>query len=174
LYPEVTSNLFRFPKKHTWTDFKIEGGGAMKAFVGKLIDTTRYHSDQISREWARAVRSNPRTPSYHSLSEDVCVRHAVSFYKNLRQMLFSEKPYIEVRDYFTLYAEERHKEGIPLHEAVYALIMMRRQLWLFADFQGPFLSGLDKEQAVGAINTTIRIFDHGIYLIIKTYGQLSG
>jgi hypothetical protein len=146
----------------------------MQAFLGKLIDTTRHHSDQISREWARAVRSNPRTPSYHSLTEDECVRHAMSFYKNLRQMLFSERPYNEIGEYFTTYAEERHKEGIPLHEAVYALIMMRLHLWLFADFQGPFLSGLDKNQAVGAINTTIRIFDHGIYLIIKTYGRLNG
>ena len=145
----------------------------MKAFVGKLIDTTRHHSDQISREWARAVRANPRTPSYHSLPEETCIRHAMGFYKNLRQMLFSEKPYNEVRDYFTTYANERYKEEIPLHEAVYALIMMRRHLWLYADFQGPFLSGLDKDQAVGAINTTIRLFDHGIYLIIKTYGQLS-
>ena len=145
----------------------------MKAFVGKLIETTRHHSDQISREWARAVRANPRTPSYHSLPEETCIRHAMGFYKNLRQMLFSEKPYNEVRDYFTTYAKERYKEGIPLHEAVYALIMMRRHLWLYADFQGPFLSGLDKDQAVGAIITTIRLFDHGIYLIIKTYGQLS-
>ncbi len=144
----------------------------MKAFVGKLIDTTRHHSDQISREWAKAVRANPRTPSYHSLPEETCIRHAMGFYKNLRQMLFSEKPYNEVRDYFTTYARERYKEEIPLHEAVYALIMMRRHLWLYADFQGPFLSGLNKDQAVGAINTTIRLFDHGIYLIIKTYGQL--
>jgi hypothetical protein len=145
----------------------------MKAFVDKLIDMTRHHSENISKEWARAVRTNPRTPSYHSMPENACVLHAVDFYKNLRSVYSSEKPYKEITEYFSKYAEARHKEGVPLHEAVYALIMMRRQLWLFADFKGPFLSGLDKDQAVGAINRTIRIFDHGIYLIIKRYGELN-
>ena len=32
---------------------------------------------------------------------------------------------------------------IPLEEAIYALIMMRRHLWLYADFQALFLTALD-------------------------------
>ena len=47
-------------------------------------------------------------------------------------MYFSEKPYQEIEGYFTRYAEEGHDEGIPLHECIYALILMRRHIWLFA------------------------------------------
>jgi hypothetical protein len=144
----------------------------MKVFVDKLIDTTRYHSEQISRDWANVVRTNPRTPSYHSIPEELCALQARGFYKNLRQIFFSEKPYTEINEYFSRYAKDRYDEGIPLHEAIYALIMMRRQLWLFADFQGPFLTGLNKDQVVDTINRTIRIFDHGIYIIIQKYGEL--
>lgn len=144
----------------------------MKMFVDKLIDLTRYHSEQISKDWANVIRTNSRTPSYHSMPEDICALQARGFYKNLRQIFFSEKPYKEINEYFKRYAKERYDEGIPLHEAVYALIVMRRQLWLFADFQGPFLTGLNKDQVVDTINRTIRIFDHGIYIIIKEYGEL--
>ena len=145
----------------------------MRAFEDKLVDMTRYHSEEVSREWARAVRSNPRTPSYHSIPEDLCVRQAVDFYRNLRRMYVSEKPYEEVREYFRKYAEDRYAEGIPVHEAVYAIIMMKRHIWLFADFQRPFLAGLDKQQAIGAINQTIRVFDHGIYYVVQKYSEMS-
>lgn len=143
----------------------------MKVFVDKLIDITRYHAEEISKDWTKVVRTNPRTPSYHSIPEDLCTQQARDFYKNLRQIFFSEKPYKEINEYFSRYAKDRYKEGIPLHEAVYALIMMRRQLWLYADFQGPFLTGLNKDQVVDTINRTIRIFDHGIYIIIRKYGE---
>jgi hypothetical protein len=146
----------------------------MKAFADKLVQITRHHSEEIAKEWARAVRTNPKTPFYHSLSEEYCIRHAVNFYKNLRWIFDTERSYSEVRNFLTSYAEERHKEGIPLQESIYALIMMRRHLWLYAEFQKPFLSGLNHEQVIETINNTIRIFDHGIYLIIQKYWALDG
>jgi len=145
----------------------------MKSLVNKLIDTTRYNSEEISKQWSKAIATNPRTPSYRSIPEKKLVAQAVDFYKNLRAIYYSEKPYEEVINFFTRYADERHRDGIPLHESIYALIMMRRHLWLYADFRKPFLTGLDKEHAVEAINRTIRIFDHGIYIVSKRYSELS-
>ncbi len=145
----------------------------MKAFADKLIGVTERHAGEISEQWGKAVRTNPRTPSYHSMTQDQCVLHAMDFYKNLGRVYFSEKPYTEVTEYFTKYAEERYKEGIPLHEAIYALIMMRRHIWLYADFQAVILTGLDQQQSVESINKTIRVFDHGIYLVIQKYEEMS-
>ena len=145
----------------------------MKAFADKLIGVTERHAGEISEQWGKAVRTNPRTPSYHSMTQDQCVLHAMDFYKNLGRVYFSEKPYTEVTEYFTKYAEERYKEGIPLHEAIYALIMMRRHIWLYADFQAVILTGLDQQQSVESINKTIRVFDHGIYLVIRKYEEMS-
>jgi hypothetical protein len=144
----------------------------MKAFADKLIDITRHHSDAIAKEWCKAVRSNPRTPSFHSLTKEVCIQDAANFYKNLRWIYYSERPYSQVRRFFMEYADDKHKTGIPLHESIYALIMMRRHLWLYADFQKPFLTGLTHNQILLTINNTIRIFDHGIYLITQRYWEL--
>lgn len=146
----------------------------MEAFVDKLINVTRHHAEQIADQWSAAIRSNHRTASYKAISHEACKKQAVDFYKNLRSIYYSDQPYEESIAFFTRFAEDRHREGIPLSEAVYAIIMMRRHLWLFADFQEPFLKGLDVKQKVGTINRTIRIFDHGIYTIITTYHDLEG
>jgi len=141
----------------------------MKIFADKLINITERHKEEIAKQWCKAIRTNPRTPSFHRVDEAKCFEHALNFYTNLRRIYFSEKPYTEVREYFARYAEASIEEHIPLHETIYALIMMRRHMWLYADFQAPFLTAIDHHQAVETINKTIRIFDHGIYLVIQKY-----
>lgn len=143
-----------------------------KSFADRLIEVTERHAEEISKQWCDAVRSNPRTSSYHELSEEECHPRAVDFYRNLRRIYFSERPYSEVNDYFSAYAEQTYREGIPLSEAIYALIMMRRHMWLFAEFQAYFVTGLEHKQAVESINKTIRLFDHGIYIVTRKYEEL--
>ncbi len=141
----------------------------MKVFADRLINVLKNHNEPIAHQWCTAVRKNPRTPSFNNVSFEKCNQRAVYFYKNLIKMYYSEKPYTEVREYFTEYAEASYKNGMPLHETLYGLIMMRRHMWLYADFQAPFLSAMDHQQAVETINKTIRIFDHGIYIVTQKY-----
>jgi len=144
----------------------------MKVFADRLINVLENHRREIAQQWCSAVRKNPRTTSFHQFSEEELLKRAGYFYKKLIQMYFSERPYTEVRKYFTEYAEVSHQKKLPLHETIYALIMMRRHMWLYADFQAPFLSAMDNRQAVETINKTIRIFDHGIYIIAQRYCEL--
>ncbi len=144
----------------------------MLAFADKLIHVTEQHANEISDQWCKAVKSNPRTPVLNAMAREKCMEFAVEFYKNLRQIYFDEPPYKRVEKYFEHYAEDRFREGLPLHEAVYALVLLRRHMWLYADFQALFLTALDQYKAVESINRTIRIFDQGVYIISKKYSEL--
>ena len=143
-----------------------------RSFADKLIEVTERHAEEISRQWCQAVRSNPKTPFYHALSAEECYPRAIKFYRNLRRIYFSAQPYTEVHEYFSSYAEQIYGDGVPLDQAIYALIMMRRHMWLFAEFQATFITAADREQAVESINKTIRLFDHGIYIVIRRYETL--
>ena len=145
----------------------------IRVFADRLLDVMDKHAKDIAENWAKDIRRNPRTPSFHEFTQDDCVKFAVDFYRNFINIYFEERPYRGQVEYFTAYAERRFKEGVPLHEAIYALIMMRRHLWLYADMQTVFTSPLDQYQAVEAITKTIRLFDHAIYIITKRYGELS-
>ncbi|MBN1830213.1 MAG: hypothetical protein JW884_13865 [Deltaproteobacteria bacterium] len=138
----------------------------------KLIDVTKRHAVEISEQWCQAVQKNPRTPSYHSMETDRCVIYAMEFYRNIGLMYFSEKPYEEIHQFFRKYAENQFNDGIPLEEAIYALIMIRRHIWLNAELQAVFITALDQHQAVEGINRTIRIFDQAIYIVIQHYEHL--
>ncbi|OPY09261.1 MAG: hypothetical protein A4E66_01758 [Syntrophus sp. PtaB.Bin001] len=144
----------------------------MRVFADRLFDVLVQHKRDIAASWATDVRKNPKTPSFKEYTQDQCINYAVDFYENFIKVFFESKPYPEQEAYFSKYAERRFKEGIPLHEAIHALIMMRRHLWLFADMQVIFTSPLDQYQAVETITRTIRLFDHAIYIIIRRYKEL--
>ena len=144
----------------------------MKVFSDKLIQITEGHAEEIAQQWCKAVKTNNRTPSYHVLPEEKCVLQAVDFYKNLSRVYFSERPSRDLYEYFTRFAEERYKERIPCPEAIYALFMMRRQIWLYADSQATFLTPVDHFQAIEALNRTTRIFELGIFLVAQRYDVL--
>jgi hypothetical protein len=145
----------------------------MQVFVEQLAQVVESHAEEIAAQWAKAVRRNPKTHSFHKLSEEHCTLCAKAFYRNFVKVYFEERPYANLEEFFSQYAEARFKDGIPLKEAIHSLLMLRRQMWLFADLQTLFTSTTDQYQAVETLNQTIRIFDQGVYLIIDRYQELS-
>ena len=69
-------------------------------------------------------------------------------------------------------AEERFKEGMPLHEALYALILMRRHMWLYAEFQALFNVEVEHRQAVESLSRTILMFDYIMYVVARKFWKM--
>ena len=115
----------------------------MQAVATKLIDVTETNAEKIARQWFADVRKNPKTPSYHTLAEDRAIPQAVDFYSKFRGVFAAKSPFEEARRVFAKYADECYSNGIPLHEAIYALTLMRRHIWLYAEFQALFVSTVE-------------------------------
>jgi hypothetical protein len=138
----------------------------------KLIDLVEKNAEGIGKEWAIEVKKNKRTPSYHNIPSDKLVPRAVEFYHELRRMLMSTSSYEEAQAYLLKYAKTCYEENIPLHEAIYALAMMRRQMWLFAEFQVEFETVVERQSAIDSVTRVIRMMDYAVYTITKNYQEL--
>jgi len=139
-----------------------------------MSDVTLQYAQDMAHHWARSLRRNPRTPQCHRISEEEWVDQALPFYRGLKAVYNGDNEGRGGYDFFPRYAETVRGYGIPLHEGIYSLIMMRRQIWLYTDFQPLFLSDVDKEQMIAIINKTILLFDHGIYVMMKVYERAEG
>lgn len=144
----------------------------MKGYATKLIEVTEKHAERLALQWLGDVRMNPKTPSYHNFSDEKALSHAVAFYRSFRTLFSTDKPFDVAQKFFTKYADERYSEGIPLHEALYALILMRRHIWLFAEFQALFVSTVEHQQAAESLTRTILLFDYATYVITERYEVL--
>lgn len=144
----------------------------MKTYATKYLELAKNHAEKMARRWAKDVRSNRKTTYYKYLDEEKIVSQCVRFYQYFSQMFVAEKLSEDVLTYFRTYARESFTMGIPMAEAVYALILMRRHIWLYAEFQTIFSSGIDQQQAVDTLSRTILLFDYAAYEITKEYQEL--
>jgi hypothetical protein len=138
----------------------------------KLIDLVEENSERIARQWAKDAVQNEKTPFYRTLPEEKIVIQALKFYDHFRRLFSAKKPFEAAREFFSVYAEERYREGMPLQEAIYGLILMRRHIWLYAEFQAVFISAVEQKQAVDSLTRTILMFDYAVYFITQKYQEL--
>jgi hypothetical protein len=146
-----------------------------RSLIDKLLDLSRKHSSEIAELWHKAVITNPRTASYYSLNKETLVLQAASLYRNLKELFFSENPYSEVENFLASirYAEYAYEHRVPLSEAVYALILMRRHIWLHAETQSMlYNSPLEMYQTLESVNRTILLFDYAIYIVTQRYDEM--
>lgn len=146
--------------------------GMYIAYADKLLNFTEQHATEIAKQWVKTLMSNPRTTAYRKVREFKLVNQGESFYKTLKKLYFEPHAHDMATVYFSKFAEEQYYENIPLEEAIYSLIMLRRQMWLYAEFQVLFTSALDQYQASDSINRTVLLTDYGIMAVVKKYTEL--
>lgn len=138
----------------------------------KLIDLVEENSERIARQWVEDVVKNEKTPFYRTLPAEKVLIQALKFYDHFRKLFQAKKPFEAAREFFSVYAEERYREGMPLQEAIYGLILMKRHIWLYAEFQAVFISAVEQKQAVDSLTRTILMFDYAVYFITQKYQEL--
>ncbi|MBN1643421.1 MAG: hypothetical protein JW856_01170 [Dehalococcoidales bacterium] len=146
-----------------------------KAFADRLMDACDQHAEQIAEQWYKSLSIQKRTSSFRTHSKENCIRHAVFLYKNLKRMYFADNPYQEVSRILDAsgYAEEQYGRGIPLSEAVYALVLIRRHVWLYAESSALFSSPDDMYPALQSTNRILLLFDYATYIVIQKYGKMA-
>jgi hypothetical protein len=144
---------------------------ARKAYADRLLDLSYTKADVIAENWAKAIITNSHTPSYHSIPVKELVERAIPFYKNIRSLYFAENTYAETLKFMETvdYTSYHRSRGIPLHEAIYGLILMRRHIWLYADMQAVFYSEGDIYQSVISVNRALVIYDYAIIILAAAY-----
>jgi hypothetical protein len=144
----------------------------MREYSSKLVDIAENHAREIAVRWYFDVIKNPRTPSYHDISEQDALPQAEEFYRHFRDIFLSEKPYETARQFFSRYAEARYREGVPSSEAIYVLVLMRRHIWLYSDFHITFVTADERKQAIESLNRMMLIFDYAVHVITEKYKEL--
>jgi hypothetical protein len=144
----------------------------MKTYAIKYVELAEQHAEKMAKRWTMDVQNNVHTKSYKALDEERIIFQGVKFYKNFSKMFADEKISESALKYFRSYAQESFAMGIPMDEAVYALILLRRHIWLYAEFQTIFSSAIDQRQALDTLSRTILLFDYAAYEVTKEYQEL--
>ncbi|MDD5289139.1 MAG: hypothetical protein PHY28_08540 [Dehalococcoidales bacterium] len=146
-----------------------------KALADRLMDFCDQNAEQIAEQWYKNLIANQRTPTFHTVSKESCLRHAVFLSKNLRRMYFADNPYQEVISILDAsgYAEEQYSRRIPLPEVLYALILIRRQIWLNAEASAIFHTPNEMYPVLLSSNRILLVFDYALYIVTQKYEKMA-
>ena len=144
----------------------------MRTYAVKYVELAEQHAERMAKRWAMDVQNNARTKKYKELEEERIINARIKFVKNFSKMITEEQISENTLKYFRTYAKESFDMGIPMDEAVYALILLRRHIWLYAEFQTIFSAGIDQRQALDTLSRTILLFDYAAYEVTKEYQEL--
>jgi hypothetical protein len=144
----------------------------MTTHATKLIETIEYKAQAIAEQWYKNVKMNPKTPVFHTMPQSRAMELALNFYSNFRKLFDTDKPFEEAHVLFSKYAEECYDERIPLPQAIYSLILMRRHMWLFAEYQAVFETAVEQRHALESQSRMILMFDYAEYVVVLTYDEL--
>ncbi len=145
-----------------------------RVVADRLIHLCARDAAKIAEDWYKALCSNPRTQSYHLMSKEGCLQHATFILKSLEEVYFAKDCNKAVADFLDKneYVERHFARGIPLHEMLYALVLLRRHLWLHAESELIFYSPEDMVYALESINRVILVFDYAMFNVVRKYQEL--
>ena len=146
-----------------------------RLIADRMLDLCEHNAQQIAEQWYRDIETSSRTPSYRYIPRQRALLQAVYIYKKLKDLYFAEQTYQEIFEFLKekRYIDLLYDEDIPIHEAVYALIFMRRHIWLFSEIHALYIdTAIEMHQLTLSINRVVLLFDYIIYIVIWLYHEL--
>ena len=94
----------------------------------RLFQVVESHSNELSINLARKLRTSERTPGYRAIPEEDLVKLGLQVYANLTDWLLT-KTTSDIELQYSQLGDQRAKQGIPLSQLIWALLMSKEQLW---------------------------------------------
>lgn len=151
--------------------------------LARLIWLIENHAESLTRATVEDILSNPRTPSFHSLSREEMESRIYRLYRNLGRWIgTNDESQIEA-EYFDL-GRGRKADGVPLSELVYSVILYKKHLRQFIQENG-FVGGKvdhpDQEEllpmmlyGLQELNSTVgHFFDAALYHTTRGYESMT-
>jgi hypothetical protein len=131
------------------------------------------HAEELTRELLGDLAVNPRTPAYHKIPLAELHQRAHDVYRNLGRWLNQETDDTIQKTYEDL-GSLRRREGVPLDQIVYALILTKYHLRDYIRVSGIVDSAVDLYQEEDLHIRVGRFFDKAVYFTVRGYAGNPG
>jgi hypothetical protein len=138
----------------------------------ELVNVIESRADELAERIVQKVRESPRMAAYHRFGDEELAARARLVYANLGNWLEEESEGLVEEEYFRL-GTVRSLERIPLSQVVWALLLIRRNLWHFVQTQG-WETASDLEETLRLELLVVRFFDRAILHAVRGYESVSG
>ncbi|MFH1462935.1 MAG: hypothetical protein ABIO70_00910 [Pseudomonadota bacterium] len=108
-----------------------------------LVTLVREQAPRIAGLWLQEVRTSATTSSYTAMRPEDLLGRACTALTQFGRWLQSDPAGDEIRDFYLAVGRERRAAGVPLHQVLSSLSLLRKHVWTFARGQGIWRCPID-------------------------------
>ena len=139
----------------------------------KLVTMIEDHADKLTAGLVSDLQRHPRTGAYHGFCRAELHDRAYDVYRNLGKWITRGSD-SEIEASYVDLGRRRFREGIPLSQVIFALILTQDHLLSYAKLSGLSDSALDLYQELEFTRVVAQFFNKAIDHTAHGYEQAAG
>ncbi len=147
------------------------GAGGTEMLSDSLIGFVNESIPLVARLWLADVRSNHTTSSYLRLDPDTLLAECTMSLQQLGHWLEGERTEEQFKRSFRDLGARRQAQGIPLHELLSAIMLLKRQMWAHARSQGVWQRPMEMYRVMELQSRFAVFFDRAMYHSARGYAR---
>jgi hypothetical protein len=140
----------------------------MHLISDKLVELVEKHSNEITKRWIEHLKIDPTTASYKKNIEYLGDK-AKRILDQLGRWVSYDTPKEEIGKRYAEDGMELFRMQVPLCEAIRAMYLLRRTLWLHVETESVINSALQLHQMKELNDRVILFFDRAQYYLTRGY-----
>jgi hypothetical protein len=138
--------------------------------ISNLMLSIESHAEKLTADFVKDLETNRKTSHFARMAHEDLTRGASTLYARLADWL-GEKHTDELEANFKSRARRQRQAGIPLSEIVYAVILLKKQVWEFVKRNAVVDSIGDLYQRDEAFVLIGEFFDRLLYVTTQGYEE---
>ena len=145
------------------------GAAGAQMLSDSLIGFVNESIPLVARLWLADVRSNHTTPAYLRLDPDALLAECTASLRQLGRWLEGESTEEQIKQSFRDLGARRQAQGVPLHELLSAIMLLKRQMWAHARSQGVWQRPMEMYRVMELQSRFAVFFDRAMYYSARGY-----
>ena len=148
---------------------RLEDGSAGTMLSQSLVGFVGEHASFVARLWLADVRSNRTTAGYRRLDPEALLTECTEGLQLLGRWLEGEGTEEEIRIAYRELGARRRSQGIEAHEMLSAVLLLKKQIWMFARSQGVWERPVDAYRMMELQSRFAVYFDKAVYHLSRGF-----
>ncbi|HQI81889.1 MAG TPA: hypothetical protein PLR71_10065 [Deltaproteobacteria bacterium] len=133
------------------------------------MEVLKTDAEQLARRVVNDLLNRGETEYHKKYSQEIMYERVYDVYSTLGYWLDRARPKEEIRKHFSELGKKRFEEGIPLHEVIMFLMLIKRHLWLYLLEKHFFESSYELMKSLEMNNRVVLFFDRAILAATMGY-----
>jgi hypothetical protein len=137
----------------------------------KILDIIKSNVNELSKRVVKDLLSREETKGYRNFTEEFLLERVNDVYGYLFSWLEKGKSKTNIETVFKEIGVKRYQKGVPLHETVLFLMLIKRHIWLFILENQYIDSVYESTKSLELNNRIVLFFDRAIINVILGYEE---